>query len=260
MATQLQSGITELPQLLCTFSASLCARSRQRHFLFKGEKLKAPRYLIRSSIMFIPLLLLTLPLPAAATTTVTVSSPANGATVSTSITVQASATSTNGVSGWHIYDNSNDVYSAGAVSCISASLTLTVGQHTLVVSAWDNVSGFGDQTVTVSTSGGYQCTLQFCETDDPPHAWMNCGACGNNGGTGTAPVYSFTQGQNLAGRSNVADFSITGPHYTNGYEWHENGALGGVVSNAVYEFDIYVPSAWNPNTNIQAIEFELQQS
>lgn len=83
-------------------------------------------------------------------TTVTVSTPTTGATVSSSVTLQASATSTYGVNGWHIYDNGTSVFNGGAVSSISAPLTLTSGVHQLVVRAWDNVSGFGDQTIYVT--------------------------------------------------------------------------------------------------------------
>jgi acid phosphatase len=83
-------------------------------------------------------------------TAVTVSTPATGATVGASVTLQAAATSPHGINGWHIYDNGTSVFSGGAVSSISASLSLTSGIHRLVVRAWDNVSGFGDQTIYVT--------------------------------------------------------------------------------------------------------------
>jgi acid phosphatase len=86
-------------------------------------------------------------------THVTISTPTDGATVTAPVTVQASATSTNGVSGWHIYDeNNNIVFSAGAVSSINASLSLASGAHRLTVRAWDNISGFGDQTINITVS------------------------------------------------------------------------------------------------------------
>jgi hypothetical protein len=66
------------------------------------------------------------------------------------VTLQAAATSPHGINGWHIYDNGTSVFSGGAVSSISASLSLTSGIHRLVVRAWDNVSGFGDQTIYVT--------------------------------------------------------------------------------------------------------------
>lgn len=83
-------------------------------------------------------------------TEVTVSTPSNCSTVGSNVNVQASATSTNGINGWHIYDNGNTVYSAGAVSSINASLNLTSGTHNLVIRAWDNVRGFGNQSINVT--------------------------------------------------------------------------------------------------------------
>jgi len=88
-------------------------------------------------------------------THVTISTPTDGATVTAPVAVQASATSTNGVSGWHIYDeNSNIVFSAGAVSSINASLNFGIGTHRLLVRAWDNISGFGDQTINITVTSG----------------------------------------------------------------------------------------------------------
>ena len=53
---------------------------------------------------------------------VNVTSPAAGATVNAPVTVTASATSTHTITGWHIYVDNVDSFSAGQVNSISASL------------------------------------------------------------------------------------------------------------------------------------------
>jgi Bacterial Ig domain len=94
----------------------------------------------------------TLSLNVAAGVTVSVSSPANNSTVGTSATVSASATSSNTITGWHVYVDGVDSFSAGQVSSISAPLTLAVGAHTIVVRAWDSSGAFGDQTLSVTAA------------------------------------------------------------------------------------------------------------
>jgi hypothetical protein len=83
---------------------------------------------------------------------VTVSTPANGSTVSSPVNIQASAIPTSGhsISGWHIYVDSNDDYSAGAVSSINASVPMSTGSHTVVVRAWDTSGAYGDQTLQLT--------------------------------------------------------------------------------------------------------------
>src|SRR5262249_47021050 len=114
-------------------------------------------------------------------TTVTLSSPSNGASISGAVNVQASASSTNPIDGWHIYDNDTDVFAVHGVSSINTSLNLAAGNHTLVVRAWDNTGAFGDKTVTITVTGG----------GPPP----SCGSTPTvtvttpqNGSTVTAPV------------------------------------------------------------------------
>jgi hypothetical protein len=82
--------------------------------------------------------------------TVTVSSPTNGATVSSPVTFNASATSSHTITGWHIYVDSVDSFSAGQVNSISPSLSLSTGQHTVVIRAWDSTGAFGDGTLTIT--------------------------------------------------------------------------------------------------------------
>jgi hypothetical protein len=112
-------------------------------------------------------------------------------------------------------------------------------------------------TENSSGGGGGGCTLQFCDTDDPQFSWTLCGACGNDGGTGTPPVYDFTPGQTVAGRTDVRVFSISGAPSTGGYAFYANQGLGATIGSAVYEFDMYLPDSASA---AEAIEAELQQT
>jgi hypothetical protein len=82
--------------------------------------------------------------------TVTVSTPANGATVSSPVAIAASATSAHTITGWHIYVDSADRYSAGQVGSISTNVTMSSGTHTVIVRAWDSTGAFGDRTLTIT--------------------------------------------------------------------------------------------------------------
>ena len=85
---------------------------------------------------------------------VTVSTPFNNTTVGSPVNFQASASPTAGhtISGWHVYDNGNDVYSAGAVNSINTNLNMSAGSHTVIVRAWDTSGAYGDQTLTLTVN------------------------------------------------------------------------------------------------------------
>ncbi len=81
---------------------------------------------------------------------VNVTSPANGATVSSPVTISANASSSRPITGWHIYVDSTDVFSGGAVTTISPSISMAAGTHTVIIRAWDSTGTFGDQTLTLT--------------------------------------------------------------------------------------------------------------
>jgi len=87
---------------------------------------------------------------------VIVSSPANGSTMSSPVPIQASAEASPGhsITGWVIYVDSVNVYSAGAVTSINPQVNMSAGKHTVIVRVWDTSGAFGDQTlsITVNTS------------------------------------------------------------------------------------------------------------
>ena len=96
------------------------------------------------------------PPPGATTTTVAVISPVPGASVGSPVTFQAAATSPNGISGWVIYVDGNNAYQADNYSnSVTASVSLGSGTHTVMIRAWDRVSGFGSSpTFNISVGSG----------------------------------------------------------------------------------------------------------
>ena len=85
---------------------------------------------------------------------VTVSSPANGAALSSPISIQASAFPTSGhaITGWQVYVDSVDMYSGGPVASIAPSLSLKSGKHTIVVRAWDSSGAYASQTFSLTVT------------------------------------------------------------------------------------------------------------
>jgi Phosphoesterase family len=82
---------------------------------------------------------------------VAVSTPVPGSSVASPIYIHASAIPLAGdsIHGWHIYLDSAEKYTAGAVSSIAAKIPANPGQHTVVVRSWDSSGAFGDQTFSL---------------------------------------------------------------------------------------------------------------
>jgi len=83
---------------------------------------------------------------------VIVSSPADGASVSSPVTILASASPTAGrtITGWCVYVDSVAAYSAGALNTIDPRVKMSAGKHSVLVRAWDDSGAFGDQTISVT--------------------------------------------------------------------------------------------------------------
>ncbi|MGI9101670.1 MAG: Ig-like domain-containing protein [Terriglobales bacterium] len=90
---------------------------------------------------------------ATAQVTVNVSSPASGATVSSSFTLYANASSPNGMSGWYIYVDNNAVWNTpGPTGSIAANLNLATGSHSITVRAWDKTGAYGSKSLSLTVS------------------------------------------------------------------------------------------------------------
>ena len=99
---------------------------------------------------------------------VSVASPANFASVSSPVSLQASALPSHGhtLTGWDVYVDSVSKYTAGAKSSISPSLTLKNGQHTIVVRAWDSSGAYGDQNLDLTVNALNPTVTMSAPTND----------------------------------------------------------------------------------------------
>src|SRR5579864_1449417 len=85
---------------------------------------------------------------------VNISSPTDNASVTSPLTLRASAVPGSGqqLTGWQVYidGNSTSAYSAYGVSGIDTSLNVPDGTHTIQVKVWDGSGNDADQTITVN--------------------------------------------------------------------------------------------------------------
>lgn len=98
----------------------------------------------------------------------------------------------------------------------------------------------------------------LADVEDSTH-WLTCGACGNDGGTGSVASFSFTSGvltPSEDGRSTQFAIAATVP-YTNAYFYRQQTAVTQQLNALTYEFDLYIPMGMEKAP--QAIEFECQQ-
>ncbi len=104
---------------------------------------------------------------------VIVASPAGGSTVSSPVTINASAYPTSGhsITAWWVYVDGAGVYSTGAASSIQPSIKMNTGTHTVVVRAWDSSGAYGDQTISITVSA-----LQPVVTVSTPTNGANVGS------------------------------------------------------------------------------------
>lgn len=85
---------------------------------------------------------------------VIMSSPVNNSNPGSPVSVQASASPTSGhsITGWVVYVDSVNVYTAGPVTSINPNITMSTGNHTLIARAWDTSGAYGDQTSNISVT------------------------------------------------------------------------------------------------------------
>ncbi len=100
------------------------------------------------------------PTAKATSTTVNLQSPQVGP-ASTPLSVQATATSPNGISGWVVYVDDAPAFQGNSNSgSLSVSVPVSDGSHNLYVRAWDNVTqNFGTSPTMNVTVNGSQATV-----------------------------------------------------------------------------------------------------
>ncbi len=206
-----------------------------------------------------------LPLAAAATVSVTVTSPGNGSQVGSPFTLTASASSHYAIVGWHVYVDSNDVYSGGATNHISPSINASAGRHQVVIRAWDSSGAYGSVTeeITVTSGGGGggnglpdppPGAIVFNNIDDMSGwNWCNASSCSGGSGNGT---YWMAQHQNPPSRDGSSTEFYNSGVWENGL-WFKKLGANDNVHNFLWDFYFQVDDA--SLNNAQALEFDVFQ-
>lgn len=211
-----------------------------------------------------------LSLSAAAAVHVTVSSPVNNSQVTSPFHEIANATSSYPIVGWHIYLDSNDVYTGGRTGSINATINAAVGRHQLVTRAWDSTGAYGDETETITvTSGGNGGNNGGGGNGLPtPPAgaivyhniqnnggWGYCNAPSCAGGDGDG-AYWMAQHQSTPSRSGSSTEFYNSGVWDNAL-WFQKLGANNNVHNLLWDFYFYVDS--NSQHATQALEFDSFQ-
>jgi phosphatidylinositol-3-phosphatase len=153
---------------------------------------------------------------------VTVSSPADGASVSSPVKIQASAVPTAGhtISGWYVYVDNVPVYHAGAVKTIDPNLNMSTGSHAVIVRAWDTSGAFGDQTLSLTVAK----LVPFVNVSTPSND-ANIGA----------PVNIEASASPTAGHS-ISAWKI----YVDGVRVYNAGAVSTIDTNVAMGLGVHV--------------------
>jgi hypothetical protein len=203
--------------------------------------------------------------------TVELTSPAASATVAAPLQLQASASSSYPITGWHAYLDGVNVYSAGSTQTISTSVSAARGTHQLVIRAWNSTGAYGDKTVQISvgTAGGSSISTSttsalptppstarlFNNIDQMMSGWGSCETASCAGGSGSG---SFWQAFNQTAPS-MDGSSMELFHdgvWGNALWWRKVGANNN-VTNFLWDFYVQLDAA--SLSNAQALEYDAFQ-
>ena len=190
---------------------------------------------------------------------VNVTSPVNAAQVGSPFQVVATASAPKPITQMAIYLDSNLVFSGKSAS-VNTPVTAGAGTHSVVVQAWDSGGTVYKKPLTVTVGSSTPPVVTGTVIDNIEQSpWLTCGACGNNGGTGSTAPYFDTLGiasPSEDGNSTKFTLAATVP-FTNGYFYQVHTPIATGINALVYEFDLFIPAG--SETLPQAIEFECQQ-
>jgi len=163
---------------------------------------------------------------------VNLSSPANGATVQSPVPIVATASSSNPITGWAVYDGWNLAY-RNYTSQLNTSLNLTSGSHFLTVKAWDSAGNISTTAfpIQVTTGGGGGTTgltisspVNGSTVQSPVHFAATAGSAN--------PITGWTiyDGWNLAYRNNTSQLNTllnlsSGTHTITVKVWNSAGQV-----------------------------------
>ncbi len=205
-------------------------------------------------------------------TSVTLQSPANGASVASPVTVTASASSPNGISGWVVNVDNNNAYQVDNYSnALNTQISMAAGTHNVFVRAWDKVSGYGSSataTITVgststsasSTGIPSNATVISNIDDKPDSTWQSCSSCAGPSNT-TSSYWTAAYQTSPSEDGDSREFYVGGPAWTAALFWNKLNTTSGqynTMTHFVWDFWVYVDSA--SLNNVWDFEFDLYQS
>jgi hypothetical protein len=202
--------------------------------------------------------------------TVQVAAPQAYATVGATFSLQATASSSHPITGWHVYLDDVNVYTGTAAKTISTSLTAAAGTHQLVVRAWDTSGAYGTQYLeaTVSKSVDTPAPTPTSSLPTPPSnaavfsnidqvttGWSACNTAACAGGNGGGSYWqAFNQGSpSLDGRS--MELYHDGS-WSNALWFHKVGAIN-TATNFLWDFYVQLDSS--STTAAQSLEYDAFQ-
>src|SRR5205807_169954 len=123
----------------------------------------------------------------------TLTSPTPSSSSGSPVHFVASATSTRPITAMHIYVDGLSVY-ANLTNKLDTFVPLAAGSHAVVVKAWDSGGTVYKKPLTVTVGSSTPPVITGNVIDHIEEApWLTCGACGNNGGTGSTAPYFDTR-------------------------------------------------------------------
>lgn len=203
---------------------------------------------------------------ASSTVRVTITSP-SGTTASSPLKVAAYASSDRVVTGWRVYIDNRDVFSAGSTPSISTSLSSTVGSHVVAVRAWDSSGAYHTAYSTLTVSGTSTTSssagpvppsnaVVYTKIEErSPSSWFSCRSLGCSGSNSPASywVAPYQGSPSLDGAS--TKFFVSGSAWAD-VLWAAR--LGGsAAAKTHFILDYWVKPNADTLTHAEALEFDV---
>jgi hypothetical protein len=199
---------------------------------------------------------------------VAVSSPTAYSTVTSPITIKATASSSHPITGWQVYLDNKDVYSGPASKTISTTLTAAKGTHQIVIRAWDSTGEYGTQALQATVSVPApppppasalptppSSALVFSNIEQNTNNWASCNTPGCAGGSGAGTYWQAFNQSAPAMDGNSMELFQDGV-WSNALWYHKVGANDS-ATNFLFDFYVQLDSA---STNAaQALEYDAFQ-
>jgi hypothetical protein len=206
---------------------------------------------------------------------VSVQSPSS-TSVTSPVHFVATATSTHTITAMRIYVDGTSVFNNTSAS-LNTSVTITPGQHTAVVQAWDSTGAVFKNTMTLTVGSSSSPTptptpsasptptpsssptpapagaIVKSDIDQMP-GWENCTVCAGANASGPSAVYSMAENvlsPALDGKSAQFNLSGTTP-YSDALWWKQLGG-NNAIKNFTYDLNFYIKNSNAP----EALEFDV---